>query len=136
MSIIIRTFCYFILMITLLLSVFLLLRGHNNPGGGFIGALVACTCVGFYIIAFDISPAAFYRKAIILLSMGVFCLLASIFVALVIHNPPLTGLWLNIDIFNTPVKLGTPLLFDFGIYFSILGSLIWVLSSLEGGSDD
>lgn len=136
MSIIIRTFCYFILQITMLLSVLLLLRGHNSPGGGFIGALIASTGIGFYIIALDKCPALIYKQSLYLLGAGFICLLASILSPLFIDQSMLTGLWLNLDLFGSRVKLGTPLLFDVGIYLSILGSLIWVLSAVEGDADD
>ena len=36
----------------LLFSIFLLLRGHNEPGGGFVGGLVAAAAFALYAVAF------------------------------------------------------------------------------------
>ena len=35
----------------LVFSVFVLLRGHNEPGGGFIGGLIAAAAIAVYGIA-------------------------------------------------------------------------------------
>ncbi|HOK13458.1 MAG TPA: MnhB domain-containing protein, partial [Candidatus Kapabacteria bacterium] len=40
-SIILRTMTMYLLPLLLIFSVFLLFRGHNHPGGGFVGGLVA-----------------------------------------------------------------------------------------------
>ncbi len=45
-SVIFRTTAHIVIGIMLLFSLYLLMRGHNDPGGGFIGALIA-------VIAFD-----------------------------------------------------------------------------------
>jgi multicomponent Na+:H+ antiporter subunit B len=44
-SVILRTTGHVLLPLLMLFSVFLLLRGHNAPGGGFIGGLVAAAAV-------------------------------------------------------------------------------------------
>jgi multicomponent Na+:H+ antiporter subunit B len=41
----------------LLFSLFLLFRGHNEPGGGFVGGLVAATAFALYAIAYGIVRA-------------------------------------------------------------------------------
>lgn len=136
MSIIVRMFCYFILQVTLLLSVLFLLRGHNYPGGGFIGALIACTGMGFYTLAYKKLPHFINNREVLLVNGGIFCLLASMLMPIVVNKYLLTGLWWKIHIFSYEFKLGTPLLFDMGIYLSILGSLVWVLSYLESEAYD
>ena len=42
----------------LLFSLFLLLRGHNQPGGGFVGGLVAAAAFALYAIAFGVEHGA------------------------------------------------------------------------------
>ena len=126
-----KTFCYFILQITLLLSVLFLFRGHNHPGGGFIGALVACTGFGFYLIVFKSPPPFIKHKHVQLIIAGTTCLVISIFMPVFLKQAMLTGLWLKINIFGEIIKIGTPLLFDLGIYLCILGSVLSIITYLE-----
>jgi multicomponent Na+:H+ antiporter subunit B len=44
-SLILRTATRLLIAVLLLFSVFLLLRGHDLPGGGFIGGLVAAAAI-------------------------------------------------------------------------------------------
>ena len=46
----------------LLFAVFLLLRGHNEPGGGFVGGLVAAAAFALYAIAYGVERA---RRALL-----------------------------------------------------------------------
>ena len=50
-SVILRTTTQLLITVLLLLSVFWLLRGHDLPGGGFIGGLVAAAALALYAIA-------------------------------------------------------------------------------------
>ena len=129
--IILRTFSYFILQITLLLSVLFLLRGHNHPGGGFIAALIACTGIGCYLLSYKKLPQFVIHKHAILICSGMLCIMLSMVMPLFFGGNLFTGLWWKISFSGQLIKLGTPLLFDIGVYLSILGSLIWVMNSLE-----
>lgn len=136
MTVIIKMFCYLILQITLLLSVLFLLRGHNYPGGGFIGALIACTGICFYILTFKQSPRFIDKKQPLIMNAGIVCLLISVLIPLFSNKNMLTGLWWKTSILNHVLKLGTPLLFDFGIYLSILGSFTWIFIYLGSNTHD
>jgi len=46
-----------LLPLLLMFSVFLLLRGHNEPGGGFVGGLMAATGFALFSIAFGSETA-------------------------------------------------------------------------------
>ena len=54
-SIILRTATRFLMTLLILFSIFLLLRGHNEPGGGFVGGLVAAAAYILHALAFDVS---------------------------------------------------------------------------------
>ena len=63
----------------LLFAVFLLLRGHNQPGGGFVGGLVVASSFVLYSIAFGVDAA---RRALLvtpstLLGVGLLVALTS-----------------------------------------------------------
>jgi multicomponent Na+:H+ antiporter subunit B len=56
-SLILQTAARMLVAVMLLFSIFLLLRGHDEPGGGFIGGLVAAAAVPLYSLAFDVPYA-------------------------------------------------------------------------------
>ena len=73
-----RTAARLLMPLLLLFSVFLLLRGHNEPGGGFVGGLVAAAAFALYAIAFGVQRArqALLVKPMTLLGAGLLIALA------------------------------------------------------------
>jgi multicomponent Na+:H+ antiporter subunit B len=112
----------------LIFSVFLLQRGHNEIGGGFVGGLVAASALMLYAIA--ISPQALRRllpaPPYFIIGIGLLAALTSGVIPILYGRPFMTGLWLKNPI---PVigKLGTPLLFDSGVYLVVIGVVLWIL---------
>lgn len=131
MSIFLQVSSRFLMKIMLLLSVLLVFRGHNYPGGGFIGALVASSVVGLYTIAFSLKQAGFDRWAPKVILVGILCFLLSFCLPLLSNQAILTAGWANLSLLTHSVKVGTPIIFDFGVYFSIVGSLVWIIAELE-----
>lgn len=120
-----------LLPLILLLSLFLLLRGHNEAGGGFVGGLVAAAGFVLHGIARGIEES---RRVLrveprILLGTGLLVAGVSGTVPLLSRKPFLTGLWIPADIpvFGT---LGTPMLFDAGVYLVVLGVVTMVVFTL------
>jgi multicomponent Na+:H+ antiporter subunit B len=117
-------------------SVYLLLRGHNMPGGGFIGGLVAAAAFSLYVIAFDVS----YAKKILQISpknfivAGLSIALLSAIWALFYNYPPLTGIWDGAIPLHWlglgALKLGTPLLFDIGVYLTVIGVILLIIFTM------
>lgn len=112
----------------LIFSVFLLQRGHNEIGGGFVGGLVAASALMLYAIA--ISPQSLRRllpaPPSLFIGIGLTAALISGMIPALYGRPFMTGLWLKYPI---PVigKLGTPLLFDTGVYLVVIGVVLWIL---------
>ncbi|MBB72181.1 MAG: cation:proton antiporter [Legionellales bacterium] len=131
MSIILKNFCYLILQITSVLSIQFLLRGHNYPGGGFIGALVASIGVIFYLLAFKQLPEFLIGRYRYFIATGIVLFILSITLPLVIGLDPLTGLWQTVTIGRTTIKLGTPLVFDTGVFLAVLGGFLCIFDKLE-----
>lgn len=129
-SIILRVGVRLMLPVLLLFSVFLLLRGHNLPGGGFIGGLVAAAAVLLQLLAFgpehirDYFPIDFRM----LLPLGLLIAIAAGLLGMLNGEPFLTGVWVTVP---TPgfgdVKLGTPVLFDIGVYLVVIGMSVEVV---------
>ena len=56
-SLILRTATRYLFPIIMLFSIYALLRGHNEPGGGFVGGLAAASAYTLYALAFDVAAA-------------------------------------------------------------------------------
>lgn len=132
-TLIFRSLAPFLSSLMILFSVFVLLRGHNQPGGGFIGGLIAASALAIYGIAFGVSPV---RRAIRFHPMalaGFGLLLAAIagILSILVNVPYMTGLWIYPRIFGVDIALSTPMLFDIGVYFVVFGSITSTALALE-----
>lgn len=120
-----------LLPLLIVFSIYLLLRGHNEPGGCFVGGLVAASAFTLYAIANGVEVAKeklrLQPRSIILI--GVSVMVGSGLVSLILGEPLLTGFW-----FETPVpvigKIGTPLIFDVGVYLLVTGIALSVIFTL------
>lgn len=115
--------------IVLLFAVYLLWRGHHAPGGGFIAALVAAT--GFAMVALSDGPGTVRRGLFVapqhLMGVGMGLAMVAGAVAMIQHQPFLTGIWWP----PQSALVGTPLLFDVGVFLVVLGAILTVLLALE-----
>ena len=135
-SLLLKTAARVIVPLQLAFSLFLLLRGHNEPGGGFIGGLLAAAAVILHSIANGI-PAA--RRLLLvqpqtLIGVGLLVAAASGVLSLIAGQPFLTGLWGGSvpTLIAGELKFGTPLLFDFGVYLVVVGiGVLMILSMAE-----
>ncbi len=134
-SIILRAGTRYLSGLLLLFSLYMLLRGHNEPGGGFIGGLIGSTGFVLYAIACGTADA---RKAlrvqpnnIAMAGLGI-ALLAGIFAAL-FGDALFTGQWLFIggDKDEKGLPLSTVLVFDIGVYMVVFGSIIALVFAME-----
>ena len=130
-SLIFSTATRYMLPLLLLFSIFLLLRGHNEPGGGFVGGLVAAAAFALYAFAFNVENA---RHALrvdprTLIGVGLLIAVGSGMLSLFGNLPYMTGLWSSQEI---PIigKAGTPVLFDVGVYFVVIGVTLTIIFSL------
>jgi multicomponent Na+:H+ antiporter subunit B len=131
-SLILQTATRLILTLLLLFSIFLLLRGHNEPGGGFVGGLVASGAFVLYAIAYDVRSA---RQALcfepqIFIGTGLLLAVLSGLVALLTGEPFLTGHWVSWSFGQSGIDLGTPLLFDLGVYVLVIGVTLTIILTL------
>jgi multicomponent Na+:H+ antiporter subunit B len=131
-SLIFRAASDYLLPLLLLFSIFLLLRGHYEPGGGFVGGLVASMAFLIHSFAHGLTKT---RKIIKInpryfMPIGLlFALVAGIapwFVGL----PFLTGLW-----FSEPLKfigmVSSVLMFDIGVYLVVIGTTLTIFFSIS-----
>ncbi len=125
----------FLIPLQMFLSIYLFLRGHNAPGGGFIGGLMAAFGGIIYHMAFRkknpprwILP--FSPKTLI--ALGWSTALCSGLGAFFLGNPFMTGIWggsIWLPIFGH-IKLGTVVMFDLGVFFLVWGMVSQIGSLL------
>ncbi len=132
-TLIFRTVAPLLTVVMLVFSVFVLLRGHNEPGGGFIGGLIAGASIALYGIAMGTGAArqALRVDPVALAAAGLGLALLSGMVSLPLDVPFLTGLWAEWE----GVTLSTPLFFDIGVYLVVAGTLAGLALGLEEGGD-
>lgn len=113
----------------LIVSVYLLWRGHNEPGGGFVGGLTGAAAFILVAIAegWRTARRALGVDARLLAVAGLtIAAVAGLFSGLQ-GLPLLTGLWWK----ELGLPLGTPLLFDIGVYFAVMGSVLTIAFAIE-----
>jgi len=132
-SLILQWSARYVLWAAIAFSIFVLFRGHNEPGGGFIGGLIGASALAIYGIACGVAPV---RRAMVLHPMGISALgllLSGLsgLPALAVGQPYLTALWTYPTVFGTELPLSTVLVFDIGVYLVVLGSITSILLGLE-----
>lgn len=132
-TVIFRTVAPYLTSLMVLFSIFVLLRGHNEPGGGFIGGLIAASAFAIYGIACGVQPVrrAMYFHPMALAGFGLLIATLSGFPSVFERVPFLTGLWVFPKIGNVELALSTPMLFDIGVYFVVVGAITSIALALE-----
>ena len=133
-TLIFRTIAPLLVVVMLVFSVFVTLRGHNQPGGGFIGGLIAASAIAIYGMA--MGPQATRRAMKVdpmaVAGFGVVLAACSGLLSLPLDLPFLTGLWGAVG----EVDISTPMVFDIGVYFVVLGTISAIALALEDSGED
>lgn len=126
-SSIFKTGARYLMPLLLLLAVFLLWRGHNEPGGGFVGGVVAAAAFALYLIAYGVQRARqlLWIKPMSLLAAGLSIALLSGVPGAVRGQSFMTAQW-ALD----PIAIGTPMLFDLGVFLVVSGVMLMMIFSL------
>lgn len=155
-SLILRTACNYLVVMLALFSVFELLRGHNDPGGGFVGGLLIAAAIILYSLAYGVRKARHLLglEPRTIIGAGLLTAAGSGLLSLVFGRAPFTSLWLGpIDVskpmtalfgehppFTTiPLpeyipglgKVGTAFMFDAGVYLVVLGATALILFTVQ-----
>ncbi|MDQ7918591.1 Na+/H+ antiporter subunit B [Mesonia sp. MT50] len=132
-TIILRTASNYLLPILLLFSIFILLRGHYLPGGGFVGGLIAS--IAFVLHAFanglkDTKKLLKFHPGF-LMPVGLsLAFLSGLLPVIFFDQAFMTGLWMQDPI---PVigSIGTALFFDVGVYIVVLGVTLTIIFTIS-----
>lgn len=131
-SSILQTATRLLMPLLLLFAVFLLFRGHNQPGGGFVGALIVASSFVLHSIAFGVDAA---RRALLvnpstLLGVGPLVALTSALPSVLLGEPFMTAQWTELSVGGTHVAIGTPLMFDIGVFLAVIGVVLTIVFTL------
>ncbi|PDT15275.1 Na(+)/H(+) antiporter subunit B [Rhizobium sp. J15] len=132
-TLIFRTVAPFLTALMLLFSVFVLLRGHNEPGGGFIGGLIAASGLAIYGIARGVAAVrrALFFHPLAVAGAGLLLSTVAGLLSILFAVPFMTGLWIYPSLLGTEVPLSSVLLFDIGVYLVVLGAITSIALALE-----
>lgn len=134
-SVIFSTVSRLLVGLMLLFSLFLLWRGHNEPGGGFIGGLVAAAA----LIVHGLAEGPQVMRSLLrfdpgkIVLVGLLAALLAGVLPLLYGESFLTGLWVFIGATATDkgLAIGTPLLFDVGVYLAVVGGVVGMVIAME-----
>jgi len=132
-TVIFRTIAPYLSSIMVLFSIFVLLRGHNEPGGGFIGGLIAASAFAIYGIACGVQPVrrALFFHPMSLAAFGLVLAALAGMPSLLAGVPFLTGLWATPNVLGIEITVSTPMVFDIGVYFVVVGAITTIALALE-----
>lgn len=138
-SIILQTIARLLEPILLFYAIILLFTGHHEPGGGFSAGLMAAGAFVLHVITFDLKSA---RRMLVvspqvLMGAGLLLAAGSGLPGLIIGKPFMTGLWPQLHVPGLGlVKLGTPLVFDIGVFLVVVGMVALIVTALTEMQDD
>lgn len=114
------------------LSVFLLLRGHQNPGGGFVGGLMIAAAFILQAFSSGVESTRQILKVnpVIFVGLGLLCALLSGIISFLFGDPFMTGAWWFGQLGPLKLEAGTPQLFDLGVYLVVFGSTLTIILAL------
>lgn len=137
-TLIFRTLAPLVVGTMLVFSIYVCLRGHNEPGGGFIGGLIAASAIAILGMAIGARPAkaALRVDPMSIAGFGVFIAGLSGLLSLFTGSPFMTSIWLYLDLGQSTVPLSTPMIFDIGVFLVVFGTISAVALGLEGNSGD
>jgi multicomponent Na+:H+ antiporter subunit B len=132
-TLILKTASNYLLPVLLVFSIFILLRGHYLPGGGFVGGLIAA--IAFVLHAFanglDNTKGLLRFHPGFLMPVGLaLAFLSGMAPVIGFDDPFMTGLWLPYDI---PVigSIGSALFFDIGVYLVVIGVTLTIIFTIS-----
>jgi len=133
-SLLLRTMVRLLMPLILLFSVFVYARGHHEPGGGFVGGLVAAAGIVLWIVGTGAESARrrFPTHPTFIAATGLGCAAVAAVLPAVAGQPMLKSKWLHLPLPGGGYyDLGTTTLFDLGVYLVVIGTVLLFVFTLE-----
>jgi len=133
-DVILQTVTKIVSFIILTFSIYIFFAGHNNPGGGFIGGLMTASAIVLLYLAFDLEgmrkiiPIDFIK----LTALGLLIAVVTGIGSFVFNEPFLSHTYdyFDLPLFGEQTELATALLFDIGVYFTVIGVTMTIILSI------
>ena len=136
-SLILREIVRLTIHIQLLFSLFLLLKGHNAPGGGFIAGLMTAAAIVLEYITEDMYYVRklFNLKHAAYFEVGLFISFLTGFLPIILAGTPFLTSY-QMALHDLPllgdIHLVSAMAFDFGVYLVVVFVTISIISSIAG----
>lgn len=132
-DVILQTITKVVVFIIFVFSVFILNAGHNEPGGGFIGALLTASGVLLLFLAFDM--ATIKRVVPINFSyvtaFGLLIAFITGFGSTFLDLPFLTHAFGHVNLpFFGETEWATALIFDIGVFLTVIGASMTIILTI------
>ncbi len=103
-----------------LLAVFFLFRGHDLPGGGFVGGLMAAAALELTILSQGAEEVQrrLGRLMVPLAGLGLLVAVGSILLGLVQEGTVFAATWFHVPVLD--IDIGTPVTFDLGVFLVVM----------------
>jgi len=129
---ILRTSTNYLLPLLILFSIFLLIRGHYLPGGGFVGGLVAS--IAFVLHSFAYTPSQtlkmFSIQPLFVIPFGLMLCFFSGILPTVLGYPFMSVVWFADNVVAIG-SFGSALIFDLGVYMVVIGVVLTILFTIS-----
>ncbi|QDH20525.1 Na+/H+ antiporter subunit A [Saccharibacillus brassicae] len=134
-DVILRTMSRVIILIIITFSLYLFFAGHNNPGGGFIAALMTASALILLAVSFGMDtvrrvlPVNYRLMTAIGLSVAILTASGSF----LFGAPFLSHAFGHFDLpILGDTELATAVLFDLGVYLAVVGVVMTIIFSIKG----
>jgi multicomponent K+:H+ antiporter subunit A len=132
-SLILQSISRLTLHLMLLFSIYLLVRGHNAPGGGFIAGMLTAVAIILQMVAFDVES---FKQEIpwnplLIVMSGLTVAALTGLGALAFGKPFLTSAFGHFHLpFLGEVELASAALFDVGVYLVVVGTTLGIIRTI------
>jgi len=132
-DVILRTAAKLVVFIILAFAAHLFFAGHNDPGGGFIGGLITASAIVLLALAFDLRTV----RTVVPIDFRLVTALGLMIAALtgvgsfLFEQPFLSHTFAYKELpFLGKKELATAVLFDLGVYLSVVGVTMTIILSI------
>lgn len=134
-TLLLRTVAHVGIYVIQVVAVWIFLRGHNAPGGGFIAGLVTAGALALAALAFGTRRAAAFipLPAPALIAAGLLLAIGTGVGGVLLGVPFLTHTFRDVHLpLLGDVEIATATIFDLGVYLGVVGTAKIVLVVLGG----